>query len=131
MGDNIHLVKSATLVYGYWGQNIGNAFFNIGGKWLLEQLLGANNVFLIADHPAYRTFYPQLRGNPRKALNLLEYVDTEYLVAQGPLFSSSFPSIWGPTLERLIRRGIQVIFIGSALIALSLFRKHMSPRPLR
>ncbi len=114
MNDNIHLVKSATLVYGFWGQNIGNAFFNIGGKWLLEQLLGANNIFLIADHPAYRTFYPQLRGNPRKALNLLEYVDTEYLVAQGPLFSSSFPSIWGPALERLSVRGIQVVFIGSA-----------------
>ncbi len=53
------------LVSGHWGQNIGNAFFNMGGKWILESLFGPGEVAFIQDQPGYRTFH-----DPQKAIRL-------------------------------------------------------------
>ena len=40
-------MTSAALVAGFWGQNIGNAFFNLGGRHLLES--AGVQVHLIQD----------------------------------------------------------------------------------
>jgi len=41
------------LVSGGWGQNIGNAFFNIGGKRILEEVFAKHRVEFIQDQPGY------------------------------------------------------------------------------
>lgn len=110
------MAKSArvALVSGFWGQNIGNAFFNIGGKWILEKVFGVGNVAFIQDQPGYRTFHKQSRGNPRNAFDLIGHLDIDYLVLQGPLLTSTYRALWQKTFERLRRRKVKIILLGAA-----------------
>ena len=102
------------LVSGFWAQNIGNAYFNIGGKWALEQVFGEGNVQFVQDKPQYRTFYDQSKGDPKNYAKLHERMDIDYLVLQGPLFTKNFIHIWGDTLKALQKRGVKFICLGSA-----------------
>lgn len=101
-------------VYGFWGQNIGNAFFNVGGGWVLRQMFPDGRICEIQDQPAYRTFNKKSRGNPKNDVNLLEYLDSDYIVLQGPLMTESIETIWGPAFKRFKERGVKVILLGSA-----------------
>ena len=107
------------LVSGFWGQNIGNAFFNVGGRFILEQVFGAGNVNFIQDQPAYRTFHDQSKGNPRNDLNLLRYLDVDVVVLQGPMLTVNFRHIWADAFAEYRRRNIQVILLGAGLFKFS------------
>jgi hypothetical protein len=106
--------RRVALVSGFWGQNIGNAFFNVGGKWILEQIVPDATVNFIQDQPGYRTFHDQSRGNPANDLVLLRYVDVDYLVLQGPLFTVNFRALWEPTFRALKARRTKLILLGAA-----------------
>ena len=106
--------KRATLVYGFWAQNIGNAFFNLGGRWVLQQVFGESQVSVIRDQPGYRTFYNQSRGNPKKDFGLLSHIDTDYVVLQGPVMTANMEALWGPAFAYYKKRGIKVILLGAA-----------------
>ncbi len=92
------------LVYGAWGQNIGNAFFNLGGEHLLRQ--AGHHVSLIQDQPAYATFRNEEKGNFDNAFDFIGALDVDLVVLQGPLFTRNFGNIWRPTMEKLKRRGV-------------------------
>lgn len=102
------------LVSGFWGQNIGNAFFNIGGKWILEQVFGEGEVDFIQDQPGYWTFNNKMKGNPANNVVLLKYLDVDYIVLQGPCLSAYFEPLWNETLTELTRRGTKLILLGAA-----------------
>jgi hypothetical protein len=91
-------------VSGGWGQNIGNAFFNLGGRHLLEAA-GAH-VSFIQDSPAYWTFYDQSQGDRKNAYAIVEALEFDLLVLQGPLFTTAFSAIWRDRLKRLADRGV-------------------------
>lgn len=100
------------LVYGFWGQNIGNAFFNVAGKWIVSNTFGPS-VSEIQDQPAYRTFHRKHSGNPTNDIKLLRYVDTDYIVLQGPMLTTSFRAIWEPTFKELRRRGVKILLLSA------------------
>ena len=102
------------LVCGFWGTNIGNAFFNLGGKLILDQIFGAGRVAFIQDQPGYMTFNNQARGNPQHDLNLLCYLDVDYIVLQGPVLTETVLALWGDTLTRLARRGTKLVLLSAA-----------------
>lgn len=102
------------LVSGFWGQNIGNAFFNVGGKWILEQIFGSTNVGFVQDQPGYRTFHNQKNGNPKNDIEYLRLLDLDYIVLQGPLLTEGFQHLWRPTFKELTRRGTKIILMGAA-----------------
>ncbi len=99
---------------GFWGQNIGNAFFNIGGKWILEQVFGEGQVAFIQDQPGYRTFHDQSKGNPENDIELLRYLDVDYIVLQGPLLTRGYAKLWENTFRELTARGTKIILLGAA-----------------
>lgn len=108
--------RRAAIVSGFWGQNIGNAFFNIGGKWILEQAFGAQDrVEFIQDQPGYRTFHDQSTGNPRNDVELLQHLDVDYIVLQGPMLTVDFRALWQHTFAALKRRGTKIILLGAAM----------------
>lgn len=107
------------LVSGFWAQNIGNAFFNIGGKWILEQIFGQGQVQFIQDQPAYRTFFNQSKGAPQNYANLLHDLDIDFMVLQGPMMTSTFRAIWEPTFKKYKQQGIKIILLGAAFFKYS------------
>jgi hypothetical protein len=103
------------LVSGFWGQNVGNAFFNLGGRWLLEEAFGTSTVGFLQDQPGYRTFHRKKSGNPSNAYDLLGDADIDLLVLQGPLLTTTALDLWAPTLRRLRARGVSWLYLGAAL----------------
>lgn len=102
------------LVYGFWGQNIGNAFFNIGGRWILDQIFPEAHIFEIQDQPGYRTFNRNRRGNPKNDVGLLKSIEADYIVLQGPIFTETFDILWRDTLQTLTERGTKIILLSAA-----------------
>jgi len=107
-------MADVALVSGFWGQNIGNAYFNVGGQYILQQAFGTEGVRFIQDQPAYRTFHNQSKGNPRNDVNLLRYLDVDYVVLQGPMLTKNFRHIWSDAFSEYQRRGVRVILLGAA-----------------
>jgi len=105
--------RNIVLVSGGWGQNIGNAFFNIGGLYLLRKIFPNYNVQLIQDQPGYWTFNRK-RTNPKNYWGLLGKLDVDYIVLQGPIFSLALPKLWDATLTELYARGGKVIYLSAA-----------------
>ena len=106
--------RTILLVSGCWGQNIGNAFFNVGGLEVLRRAFPDHNVQFIQDQPGYWTFNRR-RVNPPNDWGLLARLDVDYVVLQGPVFSLALTSLWAETLEALYRRGTRVIYLSAAL----------------
>ncbi len=92
------------LVSGFWGQNIGNAFFNIAGKECLEA--AGHDVRFVQDQPAYWTFRNEKRGNFTRAWPIISKLDVDCVVLQGPVLTKNFANIWLPTIRELRRRGV-------------------------
>lgn len=105
------------LVSGFWGQNIGNAFFNIGGKYLLDSVCGPNQVQFVQDQPAYRTLYNQRRGAPKNYAKIHERLDIDLLVLQGPMLTRNFAHIWSDTFKALKRQGTRIALISAGLFS--------------
>lgn len=105
--------RPIALVSGFGAQNIGNAFFNIGGLHVLRQAFPDRNVQFIQDQPGYWTFNRR-RRNPRNYCNLISRLDVDFIVLQGPVFSSILPKLWDDTLGELYARGARVIYLSSA-----------------
>ncbi len=102
------------LMYGHWGQNIGNAFFNIGGRWILDQMFPDAHIFEIQDQPGYRTFNRKRNGNPKNDLGLLKHLEADYVVLQGPMLTETFGALWEDTFQILHARGTKVILLSAA-----------------
>jgi hypothetical protein len=107
------IVPTVSLVYGFWGQNIGNAFFNLGGAYQLRKIVGAENLFLIQDASAYWTLHRKRSGNFANWWNPVRRVSTDWLVLQGPVLTSYVGTIWDEILNSLAERGVDVGLIGA------------------
>ena len=106
------------LVAGFWGQNIGNAFFNLGGKWILEQVFRGYRVEFIQDQPGYRTpgyAIWKRQENPKNDLGLLKHIEADYLVLQGPMLTVNFRRLWEDTFRRLHEKGTKIILLSAAM----------------
>lgn len=100
------------LVSGFWGQNIGNAFFNLGGRATLEAAGAA--VSFIQDHPAYWTFRDESKGSYERRWPIIEHLDVDLVVLQGPLLTRNFANIWLDTLKSLEAKGIGYALLSAA-----------------
>jgi hypothetical protein len=103
------------VVSGFWGQNIGNAFFNVSGKWLMEQAVPDANVSWIQDQPGYRTFHDQSKGNPKSHIDLIGALDVDYVVLQGPMLTENFRALWEPSFRKLRDRGTGIVILSAGL----------------
>jgi hypothetical protein len=103
------------VVSGFWGQNIGNAFFNVGGKWLMEQAVPDADCIWFQDQPGYRTFHDQATGNPPNHADLIAALDVDYVVLQGPMLTDRFRALWESTFRRLRERGTGIVLLSAGL----------------
>jgi hypothetical protein len=103
------------IVSGFWGQNIGNAFFNIGGKWIIEQVFPDAQINYVLDQPGYRTFNDQSKGNPKNDWGMLKRLEVDAIVLEGPMLTVDFPKLWEETFAALTARGTKIILLGAAM----------------
>ena len=97
------------IVSGQWGQNIGNAFFNLGGMYLMENVFGNGQVGFFQDQPNYRTLHNKFKGNPANYADFVRHLDIEYLVLQGPVLNSWMRISWENTFKELKKSGVKII----------------------
>lgn len=102
------------LVGGQWAQNVGNAFFNLGGEHILGQVFGPDQVGFFQDQPNYRTLHNKFKGNPANYVDFVKYLDIDYLVLQGPVLNSWMATSWEDTFKALAANGVKVILLSCA-----------------
>lgn len=97
-----------------WSPNIGNAFFALGIKHVLEQAVPNARVVLFSDQAAYLNLVPgpNYRREPRNSLHYLEYIRPDYIVLTGSLLTKQFPQVWGTSLKSLVQAGTKILLIG-------------------
>lgn len=108
------MAPRVALVSGGWGQNIGNAFFNLGGRYVLERVFGSEGVQYIQDQPGYRTLHNKLRGNPKNYVDFVRRTDIDYIVLQGPVLNSWMRANWEQTFKALNERNVKVMLLSAA-----------------
>lgn len=106
-------MKTFAVVAGYWSTNIGNSFFQLGTKYLLEQLFPDDKVLLLSDQPGY---WNVKQGNPANAFILLEHIPIDYLVIQGPFLRPEFDKIWLHTLRKLHAKGVKIVVVSAGMM---------------
>ena len=102
------------VVGGQWAQNVGNAFFNLGGEFILKEVFGQGAVGFFMDQPNYRTLHNKFKGNPATYVDFVRHLDIDYLVLQGPVLNSWIGTSWEETFKALRDKGTKVIFLSSA-----------------
>lgn len=106
------MTKTACLAFGYWSQNIGNAFFQIGGEALLKSVLGNDNVFKVHDIPNHWTLHRKSKGNADGWFDMISRIEADYVVFQGPSLDAYFELGYSGVLGRLAERGIEPVLLG-------------------
>lgn len=99
-------------ILGGWSQNIGNAFFQLGGEWVLRQALPDARIMLISEQPGYPSYWNPKGGNPANSLDLPSLLEVDYLVLMGPMFRDETEAIWGNALERALSKGTRLVLLG-------------------
>lgn len=102
------------LVGGQWAQNVGNAFFNLGGEYVLKRVMGDGAVGFYQDQPNYRTLHNKFKGNPKTYVDFVKHLDIDYLVLQGPVLNSWIRQSWEDTFKALKGTKTKVVFLSSA-----------------
>lgn len=110
---------TAALAYGYWSQNIGNAFFQLGGLELLGRVLGRENVKPIQDVPAHWTLHRKTLGNPERWWNATARVETDYVVFQGPSLDKHSLEALDVTFGALAARGVEPVLLSIGMMQYS------------
>ncbi|MCU1496124.1 MAG: hypothetical protein JWM47_77 [Acidimicrobiales bacterium] len=104
---------------GYTSQNIGNAFFQLGGAAQVAraaQLAGREvRVTFVPDVPGNWTLRRKGNGSPPAHFDVLRHTEgLDLLVIQGPSLSWFVNDFWTDALADLRARGTQVALIGIA-----------------
>lgn len=114
LGELTMTTPRVALVGGQWAQNVGNAFFNLGGEYFLRRVFGDQAVGFIQDQPNYRTLHNKMKGNPENYVDFVRQLDIDYLVLQGPVLNAWMGTSWQQTFEALRDNGVKVILLSCA-----------------
>ncbi len=99
-------------ILGGWSVNIGNAFFQLAGYKVLRELFPQDEISLIPEQPGYPSYWNRRGGNPAHHFDYVNTLKPDYLVLMGPVFRREMFSIWGDSLERLMRSGTKLVLLG-------------------
>ncbi len=109
-------MKKVAFIGGFWSPNIGNAFFNMGAQYVLNQVFGEENVTMVFDQPAYITQWNTRKGNPPQAIDYWAHLNVDYVVLLGPVITRAFLNIWKSTLDSLKSRGIKYMILSAGMM---------------
>lgn len=101
-----------TLAYcgGFWGANIGNAFFNLGLLHALKTAKPDLHVTLIGEQPGWLWKYGR---KPRASDVLIDDIECDYLAISGPVFNRWLSPIWASSFRKLMARGTKILVLSA------------------
>ena len=99
-------------ILGDWSRNIGNAFFQLGGQWALNQAIENPETMLIGEQLGYPSYWNRKGGNPANSFDVISNLEVDYLVLMGPMFRPETEKIWGQALEALMAKGTRLLYLG-------------------
>lgn len=111
MSNHSTAKKPVIVAAGTWSTNIGNAFFQCAGKYIMSQVSGNRRVEMLTDQPGYWMY-----GRKRAAKNsfrLLDHIDADYVVLHGSVLTYSLPDLWAQSFRIYKERKIRVILLGA------------------
>lgn len=108
--------KKVAYIGGCWSTNIGNAFFNLGADYVLKQVFGPDNVFMVADQSAFTPNWRTITGNIPWAVNYWEHLNVDYIALLGPILGKKFLPVWKETLDNLKKRGIKYMILSAGMM---------------
>lgn len=109
-------MKKVAFIGGYWAPNIGNAFFNLGANYVLNQIFEPENVTMVFDQPAYITQWNTNKGNPPWAIDYWSHLNVDYVCLLGPVLTKAFLPIWKQCLDKLKERGIKYMILSAGMM---------------
>ena len=107
-----NLMVKVAHILGDWSRNIGNAFFQLGGLWVLREVLPNAQIILINEQPGYPSYWQPRGGNPKNSFDTPSALDVDYLVLMGPMFRPETEKIWGDSLSKVLAKGTRLILLG-------------------
>lgn len=97
---------------GYWATNIGNAFYELGIRHLLNQMESKIELFLCSDVQEYA--WAQYNASGVKAFNSCEHFQNmDYLIIGGPMLSKADLTALQSTIEYAKKKGTKVVFLSA------------------
>jgi len=95
---------------GTWSTNIGNAFFQLGARYIVSQAVPDRAVQLLTDQAGYWQYGK--KQEPGHSARLLDHIEADYVVLSGSLLTYSLPTLWQQSFRILRQRDTRIILLG-------------------
>ena len=89
---------------GFWATNIGNSFYNLGAKYLLEEIHGKENVFFVPDPPQW---FWKVDNN----YDFISNLDLDLVYISGPCLNSRMISVYRKIFDSFKKNKTKIAFI--------------------
>jgi len=98
---------------GYWSTNIGNAFFQLGAVYALQQAYPQAHVFPIGDQAGY---WKTSNGNPKNSIDYAKHLDLDALVILGPYIRPEMSGIVSDLIRTQHEKGAKIIVLAAGMM---------------
>jgi hypothetical protein len=89
---------------GFWATNIGNSFYNLGAKYLLNEVYGKENVYFIPDPP-------QWMWKVKNNYDFISNVDLDLIFISGPCLNYEIENVYKEIFDNFKENNIKIAFI--------------------
>lgn len=98
---------------GYWSTNIGNAFFQLGAVYALQQAYPSAHVFPIGDQAGY---WNTNAGNPANSIDYAKHLDLDAVVILGPYVRPEMNGIVSDLIRTQHEKGAKIIVLAAGMM---------------
>ncbi len=105
-------MKRIIISGGYYATNIGNAFYEIGAKYVLNKCLSDRATVELSSNKL-DIYWSRLTGARAGLFDLTNTYEADYVVILGPTLSVDYLSRWEDTFSKLSAKGTRFVFMST------------------
>ncbi|MFK7759589.1 MAG: polysaccharide pyruvyl transferase family protein [Phycisphaerales bacterium] len=98
---------------GYWSTNIGNAFFQLGAVYAIEQAYPGAHVFPIGDQAGY---WNTKAGNHPDSIDYVKHLDLDAVVILGPYVRPEMTGVVSDMIRTQHEKGAKIIVLAAGMM---------------
>jgi hypothetical protein len=109
-------MKKNILIYGGGSiSNIGNIFFDMGGKYILEKSFPESNIFYSSQLPKW-LFQKCYKEDVDKVFDITSYIKCDLVVIIGMVMCNQFVKTNGDTILNFKKKNIPIMFLSTGAL---------------